>query len=83
MSASNAHSSVRFSDWDLSPSVAKAISEKGWEFATPIQAESVPLARNGNDIVGQARPGSGTTLAFGIPIIEISNPPAQTQRFVH
>ncbi|MEE2758989.1 MAG: DEAD/DEAH box helicase [Candidatus Thermoplasmatota archaeon] len=82
MSASNAHSNVRFSDWDLSPSIAKAISEKGWEFATPIQAESVPLARNGNDIVGQARTGSGKTVAFGIPIIENCQPTGQTQGLV-
>ena len=82
MSAANALSTVRFSDWDLAPEVAEAISVKGWEYATPIQAESIPLARSGKDIVGQARTGSGKTVAFGIPIIENCQPTGQTQALV-
>ncbi len=82
MSAANALSTVRFSDWDISSDIADAISAKGWEFATPIQAEAIPLARSGNDIVGQARTGSGKTAAFGIPIIENCKPTGQTQALV-
>ena len=82
MSAANALSTVRFSDWDLAPEIAEAISAKGWEYATPIQAESIPLARSGKDIVGQARTGSGRTVAFGIPIIENCQPTGQTQALV-
>ena len=82
MSAANALSTVRFSDWDISSDIADAISAKGWEFATPIQAEAIPLARSGNDIVGQARTGSGKTVAFGIPIIENCEPTGQTQALV-
>ena len=82
MSAANALSTVRFSDWDLSPSIADAISAKGWDFVTPIQAESIPMARAGRDIVGQARTGSGKTVAFGIPLIENSQPTGQTQALV-
>ena len=82
MSAANSHSTVRFTDWDLSPNIADAISSKGWEFATPIQAEAIPLALAGNDIVGQARTGSGKTVAFGIPIIENCEPIGQTQALV-
>ena len=82
MSAANAHSKVRFSDWELSTHIADAISSKGWEFATPIQAEAIPLARAGNDIVGQARTGSGKTVAFGIPIIESCEPTGLTQALV-
>ena len=82
MSAANAHSKVRFSDWELSTYIADAISSKGWEFATPIQAEAIPLARAGNDIVGQARTGSGKTVAFGIPIIESCEPTGLTQALV-
>ena len=82
MSATNALSTVRFSDWDLSTNIADAISAKGWDFVTPIQAESIPLARTGNDIVGQARTGSGKTVAFGIPLIENSEPTGQTQALV-
>jgi|TARA_B100001750_G_scaffold191503_1_gene161922 ATP-dependent RNA helicase DeaD len=82
MSAANALSTVRFSDWDLSSNIADAISAKGWDFVTPIQAEAIPLARSGKDIVGQARTGSGKTVAFGIPIIENSQPTGHTQALV-
>jgi len=82
MSATNALSTVRFSDWDLSPNIANAISSKGWDFVTPIQADSIPLALAGKDIVGQARTGSGKTVAFGIPLIENSQPTGQTQALV-
>lgn len=63
-------SGVKFSSWDLDPSILEAISKKGWEFVTQIQAEAIPLARSGRDVVGQARTGSGKTAAFGIPTIE-------------
>jgi len=82
MSSTNALSTVRFSDWDLAPEIADAISAKGWELATPIQAEAIPLARSGRDIVGQARTGSGKTVAFGIPIIENCQATGQTQALV-
>ena len=82
MSASKSHSNVRFSDWALSESISKAIASKGWEFATPIQAESIPLSLNGQDIVGQARTGSGKTVAFGIPILENCQPTGQVQALV-
>lgn len=61
---------IVFADWNLKVEVAAAIDEKGWTIPTEIQIESIPVARNGRDIVGQARTGSGKTAAFGIPIIE-------------
>ena len=61
---------IVFADWNLKAEVAAAIDEKGWTIPTEIQIESIPVARNGRDIVGQARTGSGKTAAFGIPIIE-------------
>ncbi len=82
MSAANALSKVRFADWDLSPEIHNAIQSKGWEFATPIQAEAIPLARDGRDIVGQARTGSGKTVAFGIPIIENCEATGEIQALV-
>ena len=70
MANKTAVSNVKFSSWDLDPLISAAISNKGWEFATQIQAEAIPLARSGRDVVGQARTGSGKTVAFGIPTIE-------------
>ncbi len=80
--STNSITKIRFSDWDLPPDIADAISSKGWEFVTPIQADSIPLARSGKDIVGQARTGSGKTVAFGIPIIENCEPTGETQALV-
>ena len=42
--STSSHSSVRFSDWKLSDAIMGALQGKEWEFATPIQAESIPLA---------------------------------------
>ncbi|HIC23175.1 MAG TPA: DEAD/DEAH box helicase, partial [Planctomycetes bacterium] len=75
-------SSTRFTDWDLDENIQAAIASKGWEFTTQIQNDAVPLARRGLDIVGQARTGSGKTVAFGIPIIESCEPTGVTQAIV-
>ncbi|MEE2811943.1 MAG: DEAD/DEAH box helicase [Candidatus Thermoplasmatota archaeon] len=82
MSATNALSNVRFVDWDLSDEIQSALSSKQWEYATPIQAEAIPLARLGNDVVGQARTGSGKTVAFGIPIIENCQSTGEVQALI-
>src|SRR5699024_8957089 len=42
--------------------------------ATPIQAETIPLAIKGDDVIGQAQTGTGKTAAFGIPMIERIDP---------
>ncbi|MFC0046279.1 DEAD/DEAH box helicase [Metabacillus iocasae] len=45
----------------------------GFEEATPIQAQTIPLALEGHDLIGQAQTGTGKTAAFGIPLIEKVN----------
>ncbi|DAC46606.1 MAG TPA: DEAD/DEAH box helicase, partial [Candidatus Thalassarchaeaceae archaeon] len=49
---------------------------------TEIQIESIPHARKGRDIVGQARTGSGKTAAFGIPLLEKCSPTGSIQAIV-
>ena len=71
-----------FTDWDLDVAVATAISNKGWINPTEIQIEAIPVARQGRDVVGQARTGSGKTAAFGIPIIESANPSGEPQAII-
>ena len=71
-----------FSDWDLPKYVLDALVNEGWESPTEIQQEAIPSAREGRDIIGQARTGSGKTAAFGIPIIEKSEPTGKPQSIV-
>ena len=59
-----------FKAWNLPPQLQSGLDSLGWEFATQVQKDTIPLARKGLDIIGQARTGSGKTAAFGIPILE-------------
>lgn len=59
-----------FSELGLSPELLKAIDKLGFEQASPIQAEAIPLLLAGKDIVGQSQTGSGKTAAFAAPAIE-------------
>jgi ATP-dependent RNA helicase DeaD len=63
-----------FTELDLSPEVNKGISEMGFEEATPIQSQAIPHILRGTDIIGQAQTGTGKTCAFGIPVIEKTDP---------
>ncbi len=62
-----------FNEMGLSESLTKAISNMGFEEATPIQASTIPAVLKGKDIIGQAQTGTGKTAAFGIPLIEKIN----------
>ena len=65
---------TKFSTWDLPAHIQSAIDGLGWEYATEVQRDTVPLARRGRDVIGQARTGSGKTAAFGLPMIERATP---------
>ncbi|KIL36939.1 DEAD/DEAH box helicase [Cohnella kolymensis] len=69
-----------FAEFGLEPDVLQAISEMGFEEATPIQAKAIPVAIAGKDMIGQAQTGTGKTAAFGIPLI--SNIDAKEDRIV-
>lgn len=60
---------VKFEELGLSPEILRAIEEMGFEEATPIQAQGIPLMLEGEDIIGQAQTGTGKTAAFGIPLL--------------
>src|SRR5262245_58535229 len=64
----------RFSELGLSEELLKAIDKLGFEQASPIQAEAIPLLMQGRDIVGQSQTGSGKTAAFAIPAVEKTEP---------
>lgn len=59
-----------FYDFNLSEKVNLAIQHMGFEEMTAIQAQAIPAALLGHDIIGQAQTGTGKTVAFGIPLVE-------------
>lgn len=54
----------KFADLGLQPEVLNALEQQGYHYCTGIQAESLPILLQGNDIAGQAQTGTGKTLAF-------------------
>ena len=67
----NAHmEKIKFTELDLLPEMQRAIDELGFEEATDIQAEAIPLIRTGADVIGRSQTGTGKTFAFAIPAIE-------------
>jgi len=55
---------TRFTDFDLNPDLIKGLDDAGFEFCTPIQAQSIPIALTGKDVAGEAQTGTGKTAAF-------------------
>ncbi|GLQ34761.1 DEAD/DEAH box helicase [Amylibacter marinus] len=60
---------TKFSDLKLSPKVMKAIADVGYDTPTPIQAEAIPYALEGRDVLGIAQTGTGKTAGFTLPMI--------------
>ncbi|RSK50229.1 DEAD/DEAH box helicase [Hymenobacter rigui] len=61
---------TKFSELTLSEEMQRAITEVGYEEASPIQANAIPVLLQGRDVIGQAQTGTGKTAAFSIPAIE-------------
>lgn len=59
-----------FRDLDLSDVMMQSLERAGFANPTPIQTALIPLALQGDDVIGQARTGTGKTAAFSIPILE-------------
>lgn len=59
-----------FQEMGISESIQRAITDMGFEEASPIQEKAIPVALTGKDIIGQAQTGTGKTAAFAIPILE-------------
>ena len=67
-----------FSELGLSAELLKAIDKLGFEQASPIQAEAIPVLMKGLDVVGQSQTGSGKTAAFAVPAVEKVDPTQRT-----
>ncbi|WP_045389753.1 DEAD/DEAH box helicase [Falsirhodobacter sp. alg1] len=62
---------TKFSDLALDPRVLKAVQEAGYESPTPIQAQAIPHALEGKDVLGIAQTGTGKTASFTLPMITL------------
>ena len=59
-----------FRDLEVAEPICTALEAAGITAAFPIQALAVPIALGGQDLIGQARTGTGKTLAFGVPLLQ-------------
>ena len=59
----------KFEDLQLAGCLLRALKEKGYETATPIQADAIPPIIKGSDLVGCAQTGTGKTAAFALPTL--------------
>ncbi|MFA5928468.1 MAG: DEAD/DEAH box helicase [Candidatus Margulisiibacteriota bacterium] len=65
------NSKPSFSDLGLSKPILDLLAKMKFTTPTPIQNKAIPMALSGKDVVGIAQTGTGKTLAFGLPMIQI------------
>ena len=65
---------VKFEELQLDDRILRAVTDMGFEEASPIQAKAIPVELEGYDIIGQAQTGTGKTAAFGIPLLQKIDP---------
>ena len=72
----------RFADLGLVEPILKGIADAGFDYCTPIQAQTLPLALQGLDIAGQAQTGTGKTAAFLLALFQhlLTHPAAPERR---
>ena len=68
---------IKFEDLHISEPILRALNDMGFEEPTPIQREAIPVAKSGQDMIGQAQTGTGKTAAFGIPALDQVDPTIQ------
>jgi len=61
---------VNFSDLGIEPDMVDALLAEGIDSPFPIQEQTIPVGLTGQDIIGQARTGTGKTLGFGLPLLQ-------------
>jgi ATP-dependent RNA helicase DeaD len=65
---------MKFEELQLDDRIMRAVTDMGFEEASPIQAKAIPVQMEGLDIIGQAQTGTGKTAAFGIPLLQKIDP---------
>ena len=61
----------------LMPQLRQAVDEMGFEAPTDIQSQAIPMLREGLDVVARSQTGTGKTMAFAIPAVEMIDPCAE------
>ncbi len=62
--------SISFNDLGLAPELLKALTDSGYTTPTPIQAQAIPVALAGGDLMAGAQTGTGKTAAFALPLLQ-------------
>jgi superfamily II DNA/RNA helicase len=65
---------LTFRDLGIDQDIADALAAKGITEPFPIQEQAIPVALTGQDVIGQAKTGTGKTFGFGLPLIQILGP---------
>jgi ATP-dependent RNA helicase RhlE len=60
---------TNFDDFKLNDAITRALAEEKYLTPTPIQAQAIPIAMSGRDVIGIAQTGTGKTAAFALPIL--------------
>lgn len=61
---------MSFHQLGIAPRIFQILEKGGFKVPTPIQAQAIPVAIAGKDVMGIAQTGTGKTLAFGIPLVQ-------------
>ncbi len=61
---------MKFENMNIEESILGSLNDIGFEQPTRIQSETIPIIKQGYDVIGQSKTGSGKTAAFGIPLVE-------------
>ncbi|MGM0505885.1 MAG: DEAD/DEAH box helicase [Bacteroidota bacterium] len=61
---------MSFKSLSLTDPILRSLNEEGYSEPTPIQAQSIPIALEGRDLLGSAQTGTGKTASFAIPVLQ-------------
>jgi ATP-dependent RNA helicase RhlE len=76
-------SATAFAALGVSAELLRAVEAAGYDTPTPIQAQAIPLALEGRDIIGLAQTGTGKTAAFTLPIVQrLLHGPSRTRALI-
>lgn len=74
---------LQFSDLGLHKGLIKALTKSGYTTPTPIQAQAIPHALNGRDLLLSAQTGSGKTAAFVLPVLDKMSRLPKLEKHIH